>query len=188
MESAYNPSAYNTALNNILQGLQVELEAQTVRPIDLLVIGGERLTEAAAWQIGQFAIASNSKFLHVGMDAAHPCTTFEANALNLTYFATDGEEEGFAALNGMVWKRDPKARPKLVFGKRRRLEIRIRKNGTVGVFQGSGRYHQSGFTFAEETIRRKIANLAPSGCAQVIMGNTAVACDIATMGRLARWK
>lgn len=186
MSSAYNPSVYNTAMNEILRGLQAELEADTLRPLNLLVIGGEKLDAAATQRILRFACIMNLELLHVGMDPARSCVTFEAEALDLTYFTSDGENGAKAIPNGAVWKRRRDTRAKLTFDVGFPLEAWIRKNGSAYLREGSARSYGDGIALAEKSIRRRIAKLAPSGEVLFTMGSTPIACDVSTFARLTR--
>lgn len=186
MNSSYHPSVYNTAMNKILRGLQAEFEARTVRPIDFLVVGGTKLNGTDIEQILRFAVMKNWELLHVGMDPARPCETFDAQALDLTYFITDGETEAKATLNGAVWKRPRDARAKLIFDVGFPLEAWIRKDGSTYLREGSARPYDDGIALAEKSIRRRIDRLAPSGKVLFTMGSTPIACDIATFRRLAK--
>ncbi len=186
MNSSYHPSVYNTAMNKILRGLHAELEARTVRPLDFLVIGGTKLSGPDMQQILRFAMTKNWELLHVGMDPARPCVTFDAQALDLTYFITNGETEAKAILDGAVWKRPRDARAKLIFDVGFPLEASIRKNGSACLREGSSRYYGDDIALAEKSIRKRIAKLAPSGEVLFTMGSTPIACDIATFRRLAK--
>ena len=186
MNSAYHPNVYNTAMNKILRGLQAELEARTARPVDFLVVGGTKLSGPDMQQILRFAMTMNWELLHVGMDPAHPCETFDAEALDLTYFITDGKTEAKAILNGAVWKRPRDTRAKLIFDVGFPMEAFIRKNGSTCLREGSTRSYGDGIDFAEESIQRRIANLAPSGQVLFTMGSMPIACDIATFRRLTK--
>ena len=186
MNSSYHPSVYNTAMNKILRGLQAELEARTVRPIDFLVVGGTKLNGTDMQQILRFAMMKNWELLHVGMDPARPCATFDAQALDLTYFVTDGEIEAKAILNGAVWKRPRDARAKLIFDVGFPLEACILKNGNACLREGSSRSYGEDIAFAEKSIRERIDKLAPSGEVLFTMGSTPITCDIATFRRLAK--
>ena len=184
MNSLYHPSIYNAAMNNILRGLQTELEARAERPSRLLVIGGAKLSEADMQQILYFATTKNWELLHVGMDPARPCATFDAQALSLTYFITDGETEARAILNGAVWKLPRDTRAKLIFNIGFPLEAWIRKNGSLCLREGSDRCYRDAIALAEKSIRERIANLAPSSKTLFTLGSIPVACDIATFTRL----
>ena len=186
MNSTYHPSVYNTAMNNIMRGIQAELEACAVRPTNLLVIGGTKLSEAAMQDILRLAFRTNWELLHVGMDPARPCTTFDAKALDLTYFTTDGETEARAILNGAIWKRPQDARAKLIFDVGCPLEAWIRKNGTICFREGSERCYRESIAVAEKSIRKRIAKLAPSGKVLSNTGNTPIASDITTFARLVK--
>lgn len=186
MNSAYHPSVYNTAMNKILRGLQAELEAHTTRPINFLIVGGTKLSGTDMQQILRFVMKTNWELLHVGMDPARPCVTFDAQALDLTYFVTDGETEAKAILNGAVWKRPRDARAKLIFDLGFPLEACIRKNGSACLREGSSRSYGKDIALAEKSIRERIAKLAPSGEVLFTMGSTPIACDIATFRRLAK--
>ncbi len=186
MNSAYHPSVYNTAMNKILRGLQAEFEAQTKRPINFLIVGGTKLSGTDMQQILRSVMKTNWELLHVGMDPARPCATFDAQALDLTYFVTDGETEAKAILNGAVWKRPRDARAKLIFDVGFPLEACIRKNGSACLREGSSRSYGEDIAFAEKSIRERIDKLAPSGEVLFTMGSTPIACDIATFRRLAK--
>lgn len=186
MKSAYHPSVYNTAMNKILRGLQAELEAHTKRPINFLIVGGTTLSGADMQQFLRSVMKTNWELLHVGMDPARPCVTYDAQALDLTYFVTDGETGAKAILNGAVWKRPRDARAKLIFDVGFPLEACIRKNGSACLREGSSRSYGEDIAFAEKSIRERIAKLAPSGEVLFTMGSTPVACDIATFRRLAK--
>ncbi|MAZ29101.1 MAG: hypothetical protein CL868_18750 [Cytophagaceae bacterium] len=186
MNSSYHPSVYNTAMNNILRGLQAELEARTVRPLDFLVIGGAKLSGADMQEILRFAMTKNWELLHVGMDPARTCTTFDAQALDLTYFITDGKTEAKAILNGAVWKHPRDARAKLIFDVGFPLEACIHKNGSACLREGSACNYGAGIALAERSIRERIAKLAPTGKVLFTMGSTPIACNIATFARLTK--
>ncbi len=186
MNSSYHPSVYSTAMNQILRGLQAELEARTVRPLDFLVIGGTKLSAPDMQQILRFAIMKNWELFHVGMDPKRPCATFDAQALDLTYFITDGKTEAKAILNGAVWKHPRDARAKLIFDVGFPLEARIRKDGRTCLREGSARSYGDGIALAERSIRERIAKLAPTGKVLFTMGSTPIACNIATFARLTK--
>ncbi|MHA6316615.1 hypothetical protein ACXYN8_03005 [Altererythrobacter sp. CAU 1778] len=186
MNSSYHPSVYNTAMNKILRGLHAELEARTVRPLDFLVIGGTKLSGPDMQQILRFAMTKNWELLHVGMDPARPCVTFDAQALDLTYFITNGETEAKAILDGAVWKRPRDARAKLIFDVGFPLEALIQKNGSTCLREGSVRSYDDDIALAEKSIRRRIDKLAPSGKVLFTMGSTPIACDVPTFARLTR--
>ena len=186
MDSSYHPSVYNSAMNNILRGLQAELEARTTRPLDFLVIGGAKLSGADTQEILRFAMTKNWELLHVGMDPARPCVTFDAQALDLTYFITDGKTKAKAILNGAVWKRPRDARAKLIFDVGFPLEALIRKNGSACLREGFSRSYGDDIIHTEKSIRERIVKLAPSGKVLFTMGSTLIACDIATFARLTK--
>lgn len=172
---------YPRGVNAILRAIETEFGARASRrgkSLEALVIGGNKLTVQAKYDIAEYAFAQNWEIIYVGVDLDQ---TEDLLDLEIAYFETYGLMDTAIHEAGRIWKAGSGSQPRLVFPSGH--EIKANANGSMEIRETGRSFHQEGFDVALRSLRKRAMNSDPGMPVTSWFDETPVIYDFETLAR-----